>query len=77
MMIAVDQHVRTEEGMEKRTGEIIGGMVYILFGMLVQFAVGNFSDRAVKIQVDELHTLTDAENWFVHFIKQIQSVKLL
>ena len=39
MMITVDHHVRTKEGMEKRAGKVIGGMVNILVWILVQISV--------------------------------------
>ena len=75
-MAAVHEHVRAKKGMEKIAGQIVGGMEYILFRMSVQPGMGNLSDRAVKIEVDELHPLTDAEDRFFMLIEQIQCAQL-
>ena len=71
MMIAVDLHMGTEEGMEKRTGQVIGGMVDIFFRFLMQGLIRNLPYGAMKIQVDELHAFADAENGLFLFIKQM------
>lgn len=77
MMIAVDEHVRAEEGVEKVTGQIVGGVKDIPLWILVQLSVAHLSDRAAKIEVDELHALTDAEDGLILLIEQIQCVELL
>ncbi len=62
VMIAVDHHMWTEKGMQKRTGQIFGRMKNICVRVLVQLSVGNFSDGTMKIQIDQLHSLADAYN---------------
>ena len=75
-MGAVDQHMETEEGMEKGTGQVVGRMEGVLFRMPVHVLVGYFPDRAAEIEVDELHALADAENGFLLFQKQMKGAKL-
>lgn len=62
MVAAVHKHIGAEEGMEKMAGQIGGGMEYILFRMSVQARIGDLYDRAAKVEVDELHSLTDTED---------------
>lgn len=77
MMVTVDENMRAEEGMKKMTGQVVGGVKNISLWILVQFPVTYFPDRAAKIEVDELHSLTDAEDGLTLLIEQIQCVKLL
>lgn len=49
MMIAVDEHVRAEEGVEKMTRQIVGGVKDIPLWILVQLSVAHLSDRTAKI----------------------------
>lgn len=77
MMAAVHEHVRAKKGVEKIAGHIVGGVEYIFLRILVQLSVGHFPDRAVKIEVDELHPLADAENGLVLPAEQVQCAKLL
>lgn len=76
MMIAVDEHVRAKEGVQEMAGQIVGGVKDVSGWILVQLSVVHLSDRAAKIEVDELHALTDAEDGFSLFIEQIQCAEL-
>lgn len=76
MMIAVDKHMGTEEGVQEMTGQIVGRVKHVFLRILVQFPVAHLSDCAAKIEVDELHALTDAEDGLILLIEQIQCMEL-
>lgn len=76
MMIAVDYHMRAEENVQKRAGQIFGRMKDIPAPTLMECMIGNFSYGAVKIQIDELHPLADAHDGFFHTEEQIKRRKL-
>lgn len=76
MVAAVDRHMETKEGMEEGAGQIVGRMEDILFRVFVQLRVGDLSDRAVKIEIDKLHALADAEDGLFLLKKQLQRAEL-
>lgn len=76
MVAAVEQHMGTEEGMQKGAGQVVGWVEGIFSRMPVQRPVRYFPDRAAEVEVDELHAFADAENWLFHFRKQIERMEL-
>lgn len=76
MMIAVDEHIGSEEGMKKTAGKIIGGVQYVGALLLVEVSVGNFFNGSLKIKVDELHPFTDAKDRLFLIIEQVQCPEL-
>lgn len=76
MVAAVDRHMGAEEGMEEGAGQIVGGVDDILFRVPVKLRIGDLSDRAVKIEIDKLHALADAEDGLLLIEKQLQRAEL-
>lgn len=76
MMAAVDEHMGTVEGMEKTAGLVVGGMEGISLRMLMEVPVGDMADGTAKVEVDQLHPLTDAKDRLVHFVKQVERIEL-
>lgn len=69
MVIAVDKHVGAKKCMEKITGQIISRVKYIFSRVFVQPQIENFPNSAVKIEIDELHALTNTKYRLILFHK--------